>query len=616
MLRLGTTSRKWLGSLIALVGICAGMAVNAMPANETPEQLLERASSIKTSDHDGFLRILTQLHQMESNLPQDQQWSLRILDAWQADFEGNDSQAIPALRMIADQASSPALRLRALAMMVNIFGFTHHYEEAFIQFNRLTELLPQVSDKGARYAALGEAAQLLIFSHHYKQALEYADQMLENVPPGKNACHAARYRLQALVHGGDAQLTPSQFQEGIDLCMQDNDLIYANAMREDMAAFLLQKNRAAEAIRIVQEHYAEVRDYNFPSQMQYSNLLLAQGYFSQGDLPAARKFALASIENNVESSYSELLSKAYELLYRIESRLGHTADALAFHEKYMTADKGYLSEVTAGALAYETVKQQVQAQKSQVDTLNRQNQILQLQRQLDHKAMETSRAYITLLLTVLASIAFWLMRTKRSQLRFKRLATQDSLTRICSRQHFVDEAEIVLRQAARSTRSACLMLMDLDHFKQVNDTHGHLIGDLVLKRAVDACLQHLGRCDIFGRLGGEEFAVLMPDCTAREARDRAERLRQAIAATPIWGETRHVVISASFGVASTDRSGYELRQLMIDADNALYQAKRDGRNRVIYSGRGDVVPPADGASAQATEEEGVADVPHYPESAR
>lgn len=614
MFRLGKTSRTLLGSFVALTGICVGMAVQAMPASDSPEQLLVRAFSIKTSNHDEFLKVLAQLHQVADSLPIDEQWAVRYLDAWQSVFEGNESQAVTSLRVIAEQAPSPAIRLRAMATMVNIFGFAHRYEEAFIQLNRLTELLPQVSDTGARYAALGEAAQLLIFSHHYKQAIEYADQMLQNVPPGKNGCHAARYRLQALVHGGMTQLTAAQFQEGIDLCTKDNDPLYAGAIRNDMAAFLLQKGRVDEAIRTLEEHYAEVQGFKYPAQMQYSNVLLAKGYFSQGDLTKAHKFALATIDGNAEPTFSEPLSQAYELLYRIESRLGHTSEALTYHEKYMEADKGYLSDVTAGALAYETIKQQVQGQKNQVDTLNRQNQILQLQRRLDRKAMETSRLYIALLLTVVASIAIWLLRTKRSQLRFKRLATRDSLTNISSRQHFVDETELALRQGAKSTRGACLLLMDLDHFKQVNDTHGHVIGDLVLKRAVAACQHHLGRRDVFGRLGGEEFAILMPECGATQARERAERLRQAIAATPLWGDTRSVVITASFGVASTDRSGYELRQLMIDADDALYKAKREGRNRVVYGDGHDatVFTPAD--TLQPAEVVQAADMPreHQP----
>ncbi|WP_165418358.1 GGDEF domain-containing protein [Dyella amyloliquefaciens] len=580
-----------------------------MPTQEPPGQLLQRAISIKTTNHDEFLRIVAQLHQVADNLPVDEQWALRYLEAWQAAFDGSESKAFSALRTIADQAPDPALRLRALATMVNISGFAHRYEEGFIQLNRMTELLPQVSDVDARYAAIGEAAQFLVISHHYEQAIEAANEMLQNVPPDKNACHATYFKLHALFQSGSTQLTPVQLQQGVDLCIAGGDAVYANALRTDLATLHLQKGHAEDAIHLLEEHYAEVQGFKFPGLMQYFNVLLANGYFAQGDMPKARKFALATIEGKVEDAYSEPLRQAYELLYRIENRLGHAREALTYHEKYMEVDKGYLNDVNASALAYESIKQQVLAKRTQVDTLNRQNQILQLQRQLDHKAMETSRLYIALLLTVLASIAFWLLRIKRSQMRFKRLATQDSLTHICSRQHFVDEAEQILRQAARGTRSACLVLMDLDHFKLVNDTHGHVIGDLVLKRAVAACQQHLHSNDIFGRLGGEEFAILFPDCSARQALDRADRIRQAIAATPLWGETRHVVISASFGIACTDRSGYELRQLMIDADNALYQAKRDGRNRVVY---GDDMDAATGEAVthEAIHSERLADLPH------
>lgn len=603
---------KLLGSVIAFLSISVGMAVQAMPTPpESPKQLLQRAINVKTTDHDEFLRIVAELHEVGDNLPVDEQWALRYLDAWQAAFSGSESKALSALRTIADQAPDPAVRLRALATMVNISGFAHRYEEGFIQLNRLTELLPQVSDIDARYAAIGEAAQFLVISHHYDQAIEAADEMLQNVPSDKNACHANYFKLHALFQSGSSSLTPARLQQGVDLCMEGKDSVYANALRTDLATLHLQKGHVEDAVHLLEERYAEVEGYKFPGLMQYFNVLLAKGYFAQGDLTKARKFALATVEGKVEDAYSEPLRLAYELLYRIENRLGHAREALAYHEKYMEVDKGYLSDVNAGALAYETIKQQVLAKRMQIDTLNRQNQILQLQRELDHKAMETSRLYIALLLTVLASAAFWLLRTKRSQLRFKRLATQDSLTHICSRQHFVDEAEQVLRQAARTTRSVCLVLMDLDHFKLVNDTHGHVIGDLVLKRAVAACQQHLRRNEIFGRLGGEEFAILFPECTAAQAQERSERIRQAIAATPLWGETRHVVISASFGVACTDRSGYELRQLMIDADNALYRAKRDGRNRVMYGDDMDAVSePGVASIREAAHSERLADLPH------
>jgi diguanylate cyclase (GGDEF)-like protein len=161
-----------------------------------------------------------------------------------------------------------------------------------------------------------------------------------------------------------------------------------------------------------------------------------------------------------------------------------------------------------------------------------------------------------------------------------KLARRDGLTGIFNRQHFVSSAELQLQYCKKSARQACLVLIDLDHFKVVNDTHGHAVGDRVLRRAVAACQEHLRSTDIFGRLGGEEFGIVLPECTLDQALGRAEQIRLAIATAASGEDAPAVPISASFGVASTVRSGYELRQLLIDADDGLYRAKREGRNRV------------------------------------
>ncbi|WP_019464053.1 tetratricopeptide repeat-containing diguanylate cyclase [Dyella japonica] len=592
MVRSGRHCRNLLLAACLLPGLWMGAAVAATPPSvEGTEEMLDRADRIKTSNHDEFLKLLGELDQRKNELTLARQWRLRYLDAWQTAYEGRYEQAKPQLTEVINLSGDATLQVRATATLVNILGYGRRYEDAFTRLNMLIDQLPTVKDTEARYQALGEAAQFLAMAGQYDLASGYAQQILDDPALRDHTCQGMSFKLHALYRNGDIKGTDPGFDRGIDACLANKQELFGNEMRADRADYAIKQGRADEALALLQSHYDEVRAYRYPALIASFDTLLARAYWERGDLAQARKYANATLDDSVRDEYAQSRSQAYQVLYNVENRLGNVQAALDYHEKYMDADKGYLTDVTARALAYQTVRQQLLANKVQVDALNKQNEILQLQRKLDRKEMETSRLYIALLLTIVASIAFWLLRTKRSQLRFKRLATRDSLTGVHSRQHFVDEVEVALRVSARSTRDACLVLLDLDHFKDVNDTHGHVIGDLVLKRAVAACQHHLRRHDIFGRLGGEEFAVFMPDCSASQARERAERIRQAIAAAPLWGETRHVIISASFGVASTDRSGYDLHQLMIDADNALYQAKRDGRNRVVYGQLGDFIAP-------------------------
>ncbi|SFS16725.1 diguanylate cyclase (GGDEF) domain-containing protein [Dyella sp. OK004] len=573
--------RTAFAGLVLLVGLLMGTAAAAVPEANDALEILRRADSIKTSNHVEFQALLKQLDGRAANLPSEQRWYLRYLDAWQVAYEGSYEGAGLQLNAIIKNSTDPTLRFRATATLINILGIGHRYEEAFIRLSQLIDQLPKITDKRARFQGLGEAAQLLITAGQYELASTYAEQMLGDIPPGDSACKATSYKLHAQFRRGGMQTLDRSFQEGVELCINTGEILFANAIRADIASFEMQHGQTAHAIALLQSNYPAVKRDQYPSLISQFEALLAQAYWQVGEPSQSRNFALAAIDSSIKGEYTEPLSVAYDLLYQIENQQGNYRAALAYHEKYLAADKGYLNNVSAEALAYQVVKQQVQASKLQFDALNKQNQILHLEQALDRKAVENSRLYIILLLTVLAFIALWIYRLKRSQLRFMWLSRLDSLTGICNRKHFLEEAEHALRQAQKGGQNAALIIIDLDHFKLVNDTYGHAVGDQVLKRAVAACQPHLRPRDIFGRLGGEEFAVLLHDCGADQALARAELIRAAIAATPLIDEESDVVISASLGVATTHRCGYEVRDLLINADHALYRAKSDGRNRVV-----------------------------------
>jgi diguanylate cyclase (GGDEF)-like protein len=269
------------------------------------------------------------------------------------------------------------------------------------------------------------------------------------------------------------------------------------------------------------------------------------------------------------------------VLYKVEKERGDTAAALSYFERYTVQDKGYLNDVSARALAYQTVQQHLLTGKLETEKLSKQNAMLRLQRALDAKAVETGRLYILMLLLVVAFIASWLYRLKRSQLRFKRLSHHDGLTGIFNHQHFIGEAARVLQASKKKKEQACLISIDLDYFKQVNDTHGHAMGDAVLKQTVAICQRELRPADLFGRLGGEEFGILLAGCSRDQGVGMANRIRVAIGAAPMGHEACVITISASVGLASTEVSGHDLQRLCKEADAALYRAKNAGRNRVV-----------------------------------
>lgn len=160
-------------------------------------------------------------------------------------------------------------------------------------------------------------------------------------------------------------------------------------------------------------------------------------------------------------------------------------------------------------------------------------------------------------------------------------ARTDSLTGVASRRAFSEAAEAEMQRALRYRTELSLLMMDLDHFKLVNDTHGHVTGDAVLVSFAQTVQQLVRKVDLVARLGGEEFVVLLPNITADQATALAERIREAVYHSHLLVEGKPLQFSVSIGVAQFDRRELSLTGWLARADAALYQAKAQGRNRVV-----------------------------------
>jgi diguanylate cyclase (GGDEF)-like protein len=165
--------------------------------------------------------------------------------------------------------------------------------------------------------------------------------------------------------------------------------------------------------------------------------------------------------------------------------------------------------------------------------------------------------------------------------QMEQLATIDSMTGLYNRRHFMTLAAAEWSRFQRYYRPLSVLMIDVDHFKSVNDRYGHAVGDQALVSVVNACLEGKRSSDIVGRIGGEEFAMLLPETDLYQARIVADRICKAVAATTLRAHEVHFKVTASIGFAAATVSMSGFEALLNAADQALYQAKDQGRNRII-----------------------------------
>jgi diguanylate cyclase (GGDEF)-like protein len=163
----------------------------------------------------------------------------------------------------------------------------------------------------------------------------------------------------------------------------------------------------------------------------------------------------------------------------------------------------------------------------------------------------------------------------------EKLAMIDALTGAANRRHFEMRAPVEIAEARRCGHSLGAVVLDIDHFKRINDCYGHATGDAVLQEFVAVVTRYLRPCDLFARTGGEEFVILLPGSDRENSLAVAERINEAVAAAHIEVEGHSIPVTVSLGVAVLVNEDDDIGPVMSRADHALYRAKAAGRNQVL-----------------------------------
>ncbi len=573
--------------------LAALLAAGSAYASDDIQVLIDKAEQTKSADHQQFQRLLEKLNVSLEQATPSQQDSIRYLNAYALVFQGKHEQAIREANDLLITSSNPDVQFRASALIVNAHAINRKFTDGLRQLERTLKLLGSVSSKELRHQGLGVAATINSQIGQYEEALQFADKILVDDPDARTECLARQVYLDAQQNVSKTEPREEAIEKSIAQCLGQGELAAANFMRITLARALVLRGAREDAIKLLESHLKEVERTRYPRLIADVKATLAELLLEKGNISMAERYALDTLMHSKSIQSSLPLVKAYRAIYEIAERRGSPELALAAYKNYADADKAYLDEVKTRELAYQIVRQETLQKTQQIDLLDQQNQVLQLQRKVDQQAAQNNRLIVMLLIVLVASIGYWAFKIKRVQLSLKKMAETDALTGICNRHHFTIRAERALAECARNGEQAALIMYDLDHFKNINDRFGHGTGDWALKEVAEASKGFCRRIDVLGRLGGEEFAILMYGCDLRAAARVAEDCRVRLAQIDTR-ETGHVfAITGSFGVTSSVQSGYSLARLLSHADRQLYRAKHLGRNRVcVYENESEAVRAA------------------------
>ncbi|HAI58398.1 MAG TPA: hypothetical protein DCM32_00765 [Xanthomonadaceae bacterium] len=582
------TAAALLLALTLLTG--AGAVRAAEPIGDGSDRALqtemERLYALRTVDPKAFVAQTRSLESLPPPSNVAQREFLALLRANRATFEGRLSDAIALAKPLAESAEDPALRLRAATFVVNMRAGTREFERGLRELDRLLVAHPDAQGKLADEVRTLWATAAAFYAELEKAELSlwYAQRLLDSEPTPRQACGGlsvtARAREASL---GDA-LTDHDFDSAIATCRAAGDTIFPGFVTLSRARFLRDRDRLADALTLMQDRLGAIESTRYPRLVAEAYALDAELLLAAGRRDAAERQARRAVDLSRDLPTGLPVAMAEKVLYDIARRRGDAGAALRHLQHHVAATRALAEERHIKAKAFHTVQHEGLQRQHELALLGEQRRVLDLQAQAARAESRDSALAFGVLVFSVGGLAIWGWHLLRQERRFRALARADALTGFANRLHFTACATAALAHATRRGTPVALVAFDLDHFKRINDQHGHLAGDALLRSvaaAVHGVAVEPGLRRTLGRIGGEEFALLLEGATPEQALAHAEACRRAIASSRTILENGSVLsITASFGITGTHESGLALDALLASADRALYRAKNEGRDRI------------------------------------
>ena len=486
--------------------------------------------------------------------------TLAFLDSEAGKLDTAASQCIEALSYIEDQYSSE-IYIDGFFTLSWIFYYLGDVPSALDYGLQALKLSQELKLRDREAWALDSVASFYRDSEQSVEMHERALKIFENLHDLEGQARVLNNWACVLLDKGDSPAALEKSKQ----CLQ---LIRKHSMKKDeifisgtMSEILIDMGEYSQAQEILQSAISLADTYGPDISYVYLLVAMGQTYLAQNELEQAETYFLEALAVATNLEIRRERMRCHQHLSEVYERWGSFEQALEHYKIYHALKESIAGESSARQIATLKMSHQVETLKSYAEIQRLQNEKLKLE----------------------------IEEHKRIQAILENLATRDPLTNLNNRRHFLLLAEKEWHRALRYKHPFTVLMLDLDHFKQINDHYGHSIGDQALISVAGIIQAALRASEIAGRYGGDEFAIILPETTAKNGLVVSKRICNEIIEQVIQTETGPIALTASIGVAGLSdknrNSISSLDTLLNRADKALYKAKRAGKNQTyLYPG--------------------------------
>lgn len=566
---------------LSAVFLCCSLALLSpvVWSQQSTTEQLQAADNVRTSDRQQFNDILQRLQQARQEMSQADADYLDFLVAFRDNLEGKHEQAISVLQRLVDGHTQLELRFRAAITLAQTQIMRRQFVETFTVLAQALNWLDQIPNPAIRTEGLLAAANIYSEAGLFDQSLSYLDMLDQISVTPRSQCIGQILRLQNQRLSG-MQINQATADKILTLCQDANQPLFTGFAGLQVLYGHLQQQNPEQMLQQANQLAALIEQAAYPRLSVEFFQLKATAEFQTGRIAEAELSLQQLLENAKHAPQSTPAVAGYKLAAELAAQQGDYKKAFSMHQEYSNAEQALRDDKSLKLLAYQLAKVEMLKKDQQLSLMQEQIRTADLQNLLSEEQAWRNRVLLIAAGSLVLVLVVWLMRLLRRHRFYKIAAENDSLTSISNRFHFEQQFNRALKRCKQQNASIGLIVFDLDHFKQINDQYGHEAGDKALQAAVNICNHFIRSGDIFGRIGGEEFAIALPDCQPDKVLMMAEICRDAIEQLDCSDIAPQLQMTASFGVSHHLNAGYQAADMLRQADQALYLAKYHGRNRV------------------------------------